>query len=106
MADPIRLNAPKTYGSIVIAVAVCWVLLLLTDYRVFIGQMRSDPPSTTAAPSQAVSTGGITFDARHYAALPSGPTCKYFTGTSVVTVTFHTVDSCPFLYRPKAYNSL
>ena len=101
-------STSKIVGSTLVALIVACLLLMVTGYRVLVGEMKNEaqPPDLNGAP-QRIQLGNVQVDARFIPAF-TFVKCRYFTGRSFTTVTFSTseIDSCPFLYRPKAYGRL
>jgi hypothetical protein len=101
-------SSTKIIGSVLAALIVACLLLMVTGYRVLVGEEKSEPqPPDLSGPPETIQLGNVQVDARLIPAL-TFVRCRYFTGRSFTSVSFSTsqIDSCPFLYRPKAYERL
>ena len=102
-----QTNAAKVIAIVGPVVLAC-LLLMVTDYRVLIGEEKPPPYQPDMSElAEPIQIGNVAFDPRM---IPPTQyvTCRYFTGRSITTVTFDQskIDSCPFIYKPKEYENL
>lgn len=102
-------KSTKLIGWLVVAAIGVSLLLMVSDYRVLVGEEQPAPfePDMTG-PSEIIQGGDPQIDYRRLPPFGRVMTCRYFTGRSVTTVTFNIseIDSCPLIYKPKAYDNL
>lgn len=102
-------KSTKLFGGLALGAIGISLLLMVSDYRVLVGEEQPAPyePDMTGPP--AITQGSDPqIDYRRLPPFGRVITCRYFTGRSVTTVTFNVskIDSCPLIYKPKAYERL
>lgn len=104
-----QISTAKIVGGTVFALVLLCFLLLISGYRVLVGETKPPPfEPNMSGPPQWIGDGNSRIDARLLPSFGRVIQCRYFTGRSVTTVTFDAseIDSCPFAYKPKEYEKL